>query len=63
MICPTAVEAAKRIVDAAMKRDEITKIDAVAVAVELLAAADADMKRNRDGVREIAAIVSTWEAS
>ncbi len=44
-----------------MKRGEITKTDAVAVAVELLAAADADMQRNRDGVREIAAIVSTWE--
>ena len=57
MICPTAIEAANRI----LLQGEISRPDAIAVALELIAAADVERQRNIDGVREIAAIVSTWE--
>lgn len=47
MICPTAIEAAKRILDAAHSNGTLKAADAIAVAIELLSAKSQDATARR----------------
>jgi hypothetical protein len=48
MVCPTAIEAAKRILDATMKGKPIERADAAAVSVELLYAVEQVSRETTD---------------